>query len=227
VGTFFCGDASNANALAETEPLRVSFYKAVATFVRAYADIAQNLTAAGYSDAEAAALRTEVEFYSDTRSSVDACPAGAGATGRAIRGRGRCRMHGGKNRGPLPGNSPAITRGRYPAAAVDRLAPPRHRPVPPRLPLLALSPPLIVRLPPPSGAARPKRSRKTPIRPVSSPGPRQRAHAPADTGGRRHPDRQTRSAPASSWARVDSPPELGRNSFYTGAIREVGSRRES
>jgi hypothetical protein len=30
-----------------------------------------------------------------------------------------------------------------------------------------------------------------------------------------------------SWARVDSPPELGRNSFYTGAIREVGSRRES
>ena len=40
----------------ETEALRVSFYKAVATFVRAYADIAQNLTEAGYSDAEAAAL---------------------------------------------------------------------------------------------------------------------------------------------------------------------------
>ncbi len=96
--------------------------------------------------------------------------------------------------------------------------------MPPRLPLLALSPPLIVRLPPPSGAARPKRSRKTPIRPVSSP---DRAHAPADTGGRRHPDRQTEAHPQVSWARVDSPPELGRNSFYTGAIREVGSRRES
>jgi type I restriction enzyme R subunit len=32
---YFCGDASNANALAETEPFRISFYKAVATFLRA------------------------------------------------------------------------------------------------------------------------------------------------------------------------------------------------
>jgi hypothetical protein len=103
---------------------------------------------------------------------------GAGAAGPAIKGRRWCRMHRGKNRGPSPGNSHAITRGRYSAAAVDRLAPPRHRPVPPRLPLLPLSPPLIVRLPPPSGAARPERSRKTPSRPVSSP---DRAHAPADT----------------------------------------------
>ena len=66
----FCGDASNFNALTETEPLRVSFYKAVATFVRAYADIAQNLTEAGYSDAEAAALKKEVEFYSEIRSAI-------------------------------------------------------------------------------------------------------------------------------------------------------------
>jgi len=66
----FCGDASNPNALAETEPLRISFYKAVATFVRTYADIAQNLTEAGYSDVEAAALQKEVEFYSDTRAAI-------------------------------------------------------------------------------------------------------------------------------------------------------------
>src|SRR5205807_5884520 len=59
---YFCGDASNANALAETEPLRVSFYKAVATFVRAYADIAQNLSEAGYATTEATALRKEVEL---------------------------------------------------------------------------------------------------------------------------------------------------------------------
>jgi type I restriction enzyme R subunit len=67
---YFCGDAANAQALADTEPLRVSFYKAVATFVRAYADIAQNLTEAGYSDAEAVVLKREVEFYSDTRSAI-------------------------------------------------------------------------------------------------------------------------------------------------------------
>ena len=67
---YFCGDAANPNALNETEALRVSFYKAVALFVRAYADIAQNLTEAGYSDAEAAALQKEVEFYGEIRAAI-------------------------------------------------------------------------------------------------------------------------------------------------------------
>ena len=58
---YFCGDAANPNALNETEALRMSFYKAVAVFVRAYAAIAQDLTEAGYSDA--AALQQQVEFY--------------------------------------------------------------------------------------------------------------------------------------------------------------------
>ncbi len=38
---YFCGDAANPDALSEPEPLRVSFYKAVAVFVRAFAAIAQ------------------------------------------------------------------------------------------------------------------------------------------------------------------------------------------
>ena len=67
---YFCGDAGNPNALAETEPLRISFYKAVAKFVRTYADLAQNLSDAGYSDAEIAALQKDVEFYSDTRAAI-------------------------------------------------------------------------------------------------------------------------------------------------------------
>jgi type I restriction enzyme, R subunit len=67
---YFCGDANNANALTETEPLRISFYKATATFLRAYADIASNLTEAGYSDAEVAALEKETTFYADTRASI-------------------------------------------------------------------------------------------------------------------------------------------------------------
>jgi type I restriction enzyme R subunit len=72
---YFCGDAANPQALADTEPLRITFYKSVATFVRAFADIAQDLTEAGYSDAEAAALQKEVEFYGDTRPSRPTCGA--------------------------------------------------------------------------------------------------------------------------------------------------------
>ena len=67
---YFCGDAANPQALADTEPLRISFYKSVATFVRAYADIAQDLTEAGYSDADVAALQKEVDFYSEVRSAI-------------------------------------------------------------------------------------------------------------------------------------------------------------
>jgi type I restriction enzyme R subunit len=67
---FFCGDAADPQALSDTEPLRISFYKAVATFVRAYAQIAQDLVQAGYSEAEAAALQKDVDFYSEVRSAV-------------------------------------------------------------------------------------------------------------------------------------------------------------
>ena len=67
---YFCGDAAGAGALDETEALRISFYKAVALFARAYADIAQNLTEAGYSDVEAASIQREVEFYADIRAAI-------------------------------------------------------------------------------------------------------------------------------------------------------------
>jgi len=42
----------------------------VATFVRAYADLAQDLADAGYSAAETEALQKEVEFYGDTRNAI-------------------------------------------------------------------------------------------------------------------------------------------------------------
>ena len=67
---YFCGDAANPNALNETEAKRISFYKAVSVYVRAFAAIAQDLTEAGYSDAEAAGIQKEVEFYSEIRSAI-------------------------------------------------------------------------------------------------------------------------------------------------------------
>lgn len=67
---YFCGDAANPTALTDTEVLRVSFYKAVAIFARTFAELAQDLTEAGYSDADAAALQKEVEFYAEIRSAI-------------------------------------------------------------------------------------------------------------------------------------------------------------
>lgn len=67
---YFCGDANDPEALLNTEPLRISFYKSAAAFLRAYAAIAQNLEDAGYSAADIAALGKEIEFYSDTRTAI-------------------------------------------------------------------------------------------------------------------------------------------------------------
>jgi type I restriction enzyme R subunit len=67
---YFCGEVANSNALSETEALRVSFYKAAATFVRAFAALAPNLEEAGYTDPEVAALRSEVEFFTEIRAAI-------------------------------------------------------------------------------------------------------------------------------------------------------------
>ncbi len=67
---YFCGDASNPNALSETEPIRIAFYKSVAVLVRAFAALAQNLTEAGYTDTEAETARRQVEFYSEIRAAI-------------------------------------------------------------------------------------------------------------------------------------------------------------
>ena len=67
---YFCGDASDPNALTETEPLRISFYKSTATFLRAYADIVQNLDKAGYTAVEIDALVKETTFYADIRNAT-------------------------------------------------------------------------------------------------------------------------------------------------------------
>lgn len=67
---YFCGDASDPKALSNTEALRITFYKAVATFARAYADLAQDLERAGYSTDEAASLKQKMDFYAEMRSAI-------------------------------------------------------------------------------------------------------------------------------------------------------------
>ena len=68
---YFCGDAANPNALNETEPLRISFYKAVATFVRAFADDrAGSRPRRAIPTPKRPRLQKEVEFYSDIRAAI-------------------------------------------------------------------------------------------------------------------------------------------------------------
>lgn len=67
---YFCGDAADPEALSQTGPMRDSFYKSVAGFVRAYAAISADMTEAGYTDAQAAAIQKEVELYSEIRSAI-------------------------------------------------------------------------------------------------------------------------------------------------------------
>jgi type I restriction enzyme, R subunit len=67
---YFCGDSQSVTALNDTEPLRINFYKAVASFIRAYADLATNLSDANYSTAEIERLEKEVEFYSEIRAAM-------------------------------------------------------------------------------------------------------------------------------------------------------------
>ncbi len=62
---YFCGADFTA-----TELLRISFYKAVMSFMRTYGEVAQHLEDAGYSDADAEKLAVEAQFYAETRAGV-------------------------------------------------------------------------------------------------------------------------------------------------------------
>ncbi|MCP5458289.1 MAG: type I restriction endonuclease subunit R [Gammaproteobacteria bacterium] len=67
---YFCGDAAQADALNETEALRVAYYQAVALLTRRYANLAQHLNEAGYTEAEATTLTQEVAWHVETRAAI-------------------------------------------------------------------------------------------------------------------------------------------------------------
>lgn len=68
--SYFCGDPEDPKALDKTETLRISFYKLVAKFVRAFSAISQDLKKAGYTDVQISELNNDVQFFSDTRSAI-------------------------------------------------------------------------------------------------------------------------------------------------------------
>jgi type I restriction enzyme R subunit len=68
---YFCArEQGNAEQLKANEPKRVELYKAVAAAARAYGNLANEMTAAGYSEAEAEAIRAEIAHYAAVRDEV-------------------------------------------------------------------------------------------------------------------------------------------------------------
>ena len=68
---YFCAqEGGNATQLKENEPKRVALYKLAAAYLRAYANVANEMRDAGYSDADVAEIRVEVDHYEKVREEV-------------------------------------------------------------------------------------------------------------------------------------------------------------
>lgn len=60
---YFCGNTEIPTDLKEREPQRSALYKAVASLVRAYANLADEMEGAGYSDVEITHIKTQIDHY--------------------------------------------------------------------------------------------------------------------------------------------------------------------
>ncbi|MBV1787511.1 HsdR family type I site-specific deoxyribonuclease [Marinobacterium sp. D7] len=67
---YFCGNTEIAEQLKEREPQRAALYKATAALVRAFANIADELEAAGYSSDEVETIRKEIDHYLKLRDMI-------------------------------------------------------------------------------------------------------------------------------------------------------------
>ena len=64
---YFCGNTEIPADLKEREPQRAALYKATVALVRAYANIADELEPAGYSDADIARIKQQLDHYLNVR----------------------------------------------------------------------------------------------------------------------------------------------------------------
>ncbi|HAO80409.1 MAG TPA: restriction endonuclease subunit R, partial [Verrucomicrobia subdivision 3 bacterium] len=67
---FSSKESGNAEQFKANEPQRLSLYKLTASLIRAYANLAGEMAEAGYTEAQAAAIKTEVTFYENLRNEV-------------------------------------------------------------------------------------------------------------------------------------------------------------
>ena len=68
---FFCAtDNANVEQLKANEPKRAAFYKLATAYLRAYANLANEMIEAGYNDAEIRIIKAEVDHYEKARQEV-------------------------------------------------------------------------------------------------------------------------------------------------------------
>ena len=60
---YFCGDTADPDAVKETEPRRATLYKFTNALIRAYANLANDMSEAGYSEQQSKQIKDEVEHY--------------------------------------------------------------------------------------------------------------------------------------------------------------------
>ncbi|MFP3980369.1 MAG: type I restriction endonuclease subunit R [Desulfobacterales bacterium] len=67
---YFVGASDDPETQEDNEPKRVALYKHAGAFLRAYANLANEMTQAGYTEKEAAEVKAEVEHYEKVREEV-------------------------------------------------------------------------------------------------------------------------------------------------------------
>jgi type I restriction enzyme R subunit len=67
---YFCGKSGDGDELEDNEQKRVALYKTVAALLRAYADLANEMTDAGYSEKESQEIKEEVAYYEKVREEI-------------------------------------------------------------------------------------------------------------------------------------------------------------
>jgi len=67
---YFCGNTEIEEELKERETMRVSLYKKTVALIRAYANIADDMEAAGYSEKDIASIKKELDYYLKIREEI-------------------------------------------------------------------------------------------------------------------------------------------------------------
>jgi type I restriction enzyme R subunit len=67
---YFCGNTENPQDIKDTEERRVALYKAVVSLIRAYANVANEMSKLGYTEQEAEDIKEQVQYYSDLRETI-------------------------------------------------------------------------------------------------------------------------------------------------------------